>query len=150
MSKRIEQLYKMADEAKIIIDEKCPEEIIAMSIKFPNGRKVISLSDLSVNPDNIYTKLECFAHEMGHCATDSFYEGYSPLERRAKHEYKADKWAINYLIPFEDLCQAVSSGYRELWQLAEYFNVSTVFIEKAIQMYEQHGQTVPKEFYCNE
>ena len=32
------------------------------------------------------------AHEAGHCITGSFYNLYAPLDRRSKHERRADKW----------------------------------------------------------
>ena len=150
MSKKIDKLYKMADNKNILIDERCPQKIIAISIKLSDGTKIISLSDFNVNNSEEYTKLECFAHEMGHCVTDSFYAPYSSLEQRGKHEYRANKWAINYIIPFNELCQAVADGNYELWQLAEHFDVSLSFVEKAINFHAQHGKTVPKELYCNE
>lgn len=151
MRKRTADLYILAQECDIPIDENCPESIISMSVKLPDGTKVIGLSKFvkqtEDSPQKPYTKLECLAHELGHCMTDSFYAGYSPLEKRAKHEYRADKWAINYLIPFDALCQAVSEGNRELWQLAEYFDVGPSFIEKAISYHEQHGNIVPTTLY---
>ena len=141
----------MAVNELIYIDENCPEEVISMSIRYSDGFRIISLSKFEKPtedaPKKPYTKLECFAHEMGHCITDSFYAGYSPLEKRAKHEYRADKWAINYLIPFDALCQAVSEGNCELWQLAEYFDVGEPFVEKAIAYHEQHGNSVPFNLY---
>ena len=150
---KTENLYLLAAEHGIPVDDHCPDSIISMSVKLPNGVKVIGLS-----PDKTYlseesppyTKLECFAHEMGHCMTESFYSVWSPLETRAKHEARAHKWAANYVIPFSELRSAVSAGNRELWQLAEYFDVSPAFVEKAIQIHEQHGNVVPKEFYAND
>lgn len=154
MRKRTTDLYSLAHECGIPIDENCPEAIISMSVKLPGGMKVIGLSKFvkptEDSPKKPYTKLECLAHELGHCMTDSFYAGYSPLEKRAKHEYRADKWAINYLIPFDALCQAVSEGNRELWQLAEYFDVGEPFVEKAIAYHEQHGNPIPQTLYSND
>lgn len=151
MNNRINDLYRLADERHYYIDESCPSSIVAMSVKLRNGKKIISLSKFDEpaedEPEKPYTKLECFAHEMGHCITDSFYVGYSPLEKRAKHEYRANKWAVNYLIPFSALCKAVKEGNREIWQLAEYFDVGEPFIQKAIAYHEQHGNTVPLHFY---
>lgn len=151
MNDRIKDLYCLADERHYYVDESCPRSIVAMSVKLRNGEKIISLSKFEKPtedaPKQPYTKLECFAHEMGHCMTDSFYVGFSPLEKRAKHEYRADKWAINYLIPFDALCQAVQEGNHELWQLAEYFDVGEPFVEKAIAYHEQHGNVVPAALY---
>lgn len=90
-TKKLDKLYILADENNIPIDEKCPKSIKSMSVRFHDGSKVIGLSD---NEDIEYSRLERLAHEMGHCMTDSFYEGYSPFELRAKHEYKANAWQL--------------------------------------------------------
>ena len=140
---RLEELYDLAIENGIPIDESCPEKIISMSVRLPNGMKIVSLS--KEQPQ--FTHIESLAHEMGHCMTDSFYLGCSPLELRSKHEYRANKWATDYLIPFSMLCEAVKNGCRELWQLAEYFDVSSAFIEKAIQIHATRGYTVPTNYY---
>ena len=144
MKKNIDHLYEMAYESLIFVDEECPEEIVSMSIKFPNGFKAISLPQKNNESaeQKKYTKLECFAHEMGHCATDSFYTRDTSYRKRLKHEYRANKWAIDYLIPFDELSKAVNEGNRELWQLAEYFDVGEPFVEKAIIYHAQHGRVV--------
>lgn len=141
---KLNNLYILAEKNNIPIDENCPAQIVSMSLKLKDGTKIIGISDVD---NSEYTKLELVAHEMGHCITDSFYVGYSPFELRAKYERRADRWAVNRLVPFRSLCRAVEDGYRELWELAEYFDVSCQFIEKAIKMYEQKGNVVPPELY---
>ena len=154
MNNRLIDLYRLADEQNYYVDESCPRSIVAMSVKLSTGEKIISLSDFSSEDppsEKIpYTKLECFAHEMGHCETDSFYGFFSSLETRGKHEYRANRWAINYLIPFAELCRAVAEGNRELWQLAEYFEVSEEFIERAINYHKQCGNEVPRSLYLKD
>lgn len=76
------------------------------------------------------------AHEMGHCITGSFYNPYSGLDIRGRHEYRADKWAIKKLVPKDELEEAVHDGYYECWQLAEYFNVTCEFMAKALALYK--------------
>lgn len=144
--RKIDRLYDIAEKNNIPIDENCPKNIKSMSVRFYDGSKVIGLSD---DDDTEYTKLERLAHEMGHCMTESFYEGYSPFELREKHEYKANAWAVNEIVPFAELCKAVKKGYRELWELAEHFNVSSRFMEKAITIHSLHGRIVPPELYAD-
>ena len=150
---KLNDLYELAQKHQIPVDEQCPESIISMSVRLQSGKKIIAISPNSTYEDyeshtvSDYTKLECFAHEMGHCMTDSFYAGYSPFELRAKHENRANAWAVNRIVPFSDLCDAVKGGCRELWELAEYFGVSQSFIEKAIKIHERNGHIVPKELY---
>ena len=141
--RKIDELFQLAEDNGIPIDEDCPREIKSMSVRFSDGSKVIGLSD----DDSEYTKLERMAHEMGHCMTESFYDGYSPFEIRERHEYRANAWAIKEIIPFVELCKAVKKGYRDLWDLAEYFSVSRYFVEKAVDYHAQHGRTVPAELY---
>ena len=143
-TEKLDALYDLASLCGIPVDEECPEEIVSMSVKLPTDVKIVSLSN-KMSEDS--TKLERFAHEMGHCMTDSFYAGYSPFELRVKHEKRANEWAIKHLVPFEELCEAVKSGYREIWELAEHFDVSCGFIEKTVRFYEENGQTVSPELY---
>ncbi|MEG0913311.1 MAG: ImmA/IrrE family metallo-endopeptidase [Oscillospiraceae bacterium] len=72
------------------------------------------------------------AHEIGHCVTGSFYNIYSPLDRRTKHEERANRWAIEKLMPLTDLRAALSCGNTEPWELADYFCVTCEFVELAL------------------
>lgn len=86
------------------------------------------------------------AHELGHCVTGSFYNRYSGLDVRQKHENRADKWAIEELIGEDALNEAVSAGYTELWELADYFNVSEAFMKKAVCWYKFENLDVDSYF----
>ena len=79
---------------------------------------------------------EQLAHELGHCMLGAFYTGSSPLELRAQKEYRANKWAIEKLIPFAELFEACKNGIIEIWDLAEYFEVSETFVKNAFTLYE--------------
>lgn len=79
------------------------------------------------------------AHEYGHCKTGSTHSVTSPLDLIQKHEYKANKAAVHMLIPYPALCDAINQGYTELWQLAEYFDVTEDFIRVADQIYRNEG-----------
>ena len=142
---KLDELYDLALANGIPVDENCPQALVSMSVRLPGGMKIVSLFNGEMENN---TKLECFAHEMGHCMTDSFYAGYSPFELRAKHENRANEWAANRLIPFDALCAAVKGGCRELWELAEYFDVSCSFVEKAIAVHKRNGCVVPPELYA--
>jgi len=76
------------------------------------------------------------AHEIGHCVTGAFYNRFSPNDIRQRYENRADRWAINELIPENKLIEAIETGHTEPWDLAEYFNVTQPFIEKAIGYYQ--------------
>ena len=153
---KISKLYEIALENEISVFEDCPEDIIAMAAKYPSGRKIVGLLNFSAidspfyysdRKKRAYTKLECLAHEIGHCMEDAFYGANDSYVFRCKQEARAEKWAIQYVIPFDNLCQAVKEGNKELWELSEYFNVSENFVKQAIQYYEQHNKNVPEEIY---
>lgn len=79
------------------------------------------------------------AHEIGHCETGSFYNRNSLCDTRARHEYRADKWAAHYLLPPDKLQEAVDDGCTEPWQLAEHFGVTEEFVRRAVYIYQCEG-----------
>ena len=141
---QLEKLYTLAENNQIAVVDTCPPELVSISIRFPDGSMLISSSDLSMAPVGT-TKLECFGHELGHCMTGSFYNLYSPFDIRAQHEFRANKWAINKLIPFSALIKAGKHGCRERYEFAEYFGVSEAFIQKAVDYHASHGNFLPHE-----
>lgn len=75
------------------------------------------------------------AHEIGHCVRGAFYNRYSKLDLISKHEYSADKWACENLLPKDEMIEAFNQGYVELWQIAEYFDVPEELVKKAMWIY---------------
>ena len=103
---------------------------------------------IMMDPSKLQAEAEqrqTLAHELGHCVTGSFYNRYAKLDLRQKHENRADKWAIEQLIPADALAQAVASGHTELWGLAEYFGVTEAFMKKALCWY--HHGNLASELY---
>ena len=143
---KLENLHSLAKEQRITILDSCPPELISISVRFPDGSMLISSSDLSMAPIGT-TKLECFAHELGHCMTGSFYNLYSPFDLRSRHEFRANKWAIKKLIPFSALIRAGKEGCRERHEFAEYFGVSESFIQKAVDYHASMGRFLPNESF---
>lgn len=74
------------------------------------------------------------AHELGHCVTGSFYNEYSLVDNRGKCEATADRWAVKKLINKNEFKRQIETG-MEVWDLAEYFNVTEDFIRKAYHLY---------------
>lgn len=83
----------------------------------------------------------CIAHELGHCETSSFYNQSNINDLWGRHEYRANKWAIKHCIPKNDLTAAIQAGYTELWELAEMFDITESFMQKAL-FYYQNGYIV--------
>ena len=123
-------LYRIAERQGITVDRFPLSENASVSVK--DGDK------LFVGLDNALCGVNervCLAHELGHCETYSFYNIHSPFDVRAKHERRADMWAIKKLVPKTVLKKALKSGYDNVYSLAEYFSVTTDFMQKAIDYY---------------
>ena len=123
-------LYNRADAQGIEVDD-VPMRSLT-SVSFPQGWIALDTAKIQTTAEH----KSILAHELGHVETGSFYNIYSPFDLRAKQERRADKAAIKMLVPFKRLLSAMRSGCREVWQLAEYFDVTEELINKAITLYE--------------
>lgn len=130
------ELYRYAENNEIDVDWIQMELASSLSIPLPDGTTAIALDPWKL--DTIQKEVLSLAHEMGHCCTGSFYNIFATHDIRQKHENKADKWAVEYLIPKAELDKAVAEGHTELWDLAEYFGVTEDFMKKTVCWYK-HG-----------
>lgn len=141
--KTLQECYRTAQQENIAVDHFPLRSRDALSIMEPDGTCYIAIDRRKLTSQNDErTKL---SHELGHCITGSFYNEYSNFDCRQRHENRADKWAIRYLIPVDALDDAVAMGHTELWALAEHFGVSEAFMKKAVCLYV-HGN-VAQELY---
>lgn len=126
-------LYRFADQNHVMVDcfELRKREALSLT---EDGKYYIAIDPFQLkSTQDEKVKL---SHELGHCLTGSFYNQWSTVDIRERHEYRADKWAVHKLLPFEEYQQALQEGYTEIWQLAERFNVAEDFIRRAIQIYQ--------------
>ena len=113
-----------------------------INIHYLKLRSVKSLSipdNIGINEKGIENCRElntCLAHELGHCSTNSLYTLKSKFETKERQEHRADRWAIETLIPFDELVKLIKKGVTEFWELSEYFEVSEDLIKKAYLLYE--------------
>lgn len=123
--------------------ELAKEEHIQIDLFPMNSVKACSIpNSIALNPNKIKTSREfkeCLAHELGHQATGSFYKLNSKFETRLRMEERSTRWAVQKLIPAEDLKIALKNGYTEVWQLAEYFDVPENFIRDTIRIHKLKG-----------
>ncbi len=116
------------------------ENIEIMNIDLPLTRSMSIMTDnldcyIGIDYKRIATKTEekvRLAHEVGHCVKGAFYNCHSKLDIISKHEYSADKWACEQLLPKDEMQEAFENGFVEVWQLAEYFEVSEDLVKKAL------------------
>ena len=62
-------------------------------------------------------------HELGHAATGALHKVDSPFETVERSEYRANRWVAEHFLPWEAFQEAISAGYTEPWQLAEFFDL---------------------------
>lgn len=125
-------LYRLAEAKGVVVD--CFQLGTRQSMSILDGKDCF----IAIDPFQLVSACDekmKLAHELGHCITGSFYNRYSELDIRQKHENRADRWAIRQLIPAEELKQAVKEGFTEPWELAEYFGVTEDFMRKAMRYY---------------
>ena len=101
--------------------------------------------DASVRDGDVQERVH-LSHELGHCVTGSFYNIHAAVDCRQRHENRANKWAIQALIPVEELDNAIAEGCTEDWELAERFGVTEDFIRKTV-CYYVHGNLAAELYF---
>lgn len=109
------------------------DQVPCVSIPLSDGTCAIALNPYQFK--SLADERYKLAHELGHCETSSFYNRFSPIDERGRYERRADRWAIKKLLPFEEMKAALSQGYTEIYELAEYFTVPEDLIHQAIEYY---------------
>lgn len=107
----------------------------ATSIMDDDGNCYIALNPYKLK--SVPDEMVKLAHDLGHCMTGSFYNRYSKLNNISQKEYRADRWAIQHLIPYYEFESALKNGYTEPWELAEYFSLPEEFVRRAIKYYKK-------------
>ena len=139
MNERLTEIYRQLHEQGVsVFDE---------AYSFSGGAKAAVIEaegayGIFIDASRLYDTAEeaCLvAHEAGHIMTGSTHRLSSPHELIGRHEYRAEKWAIKKLVPRDELDRAVRQGCIELWDMAERFNVTPQFMEKALCYYKRVG-----------
>ena len=141
---KLQDLYDLADEQNIEVIQYPMSKNGSLSVMSQNGSCYIGM-DERIQDGSAEERVH-LSHELGHCITGSFYNVYSALDVRQKHENQADKWAIKALIPQDALNAAVENGYTEIWELAELFDVTYEFMQKAV-CYYTHGNLAVQMYF---
>ena len=80
-------------------------------------------------------------HELGHAATGALHKVDSPFETVERSEYRANRWTAEHFLTADAFREAAAAGCRELWQLAEYFDLPEADVEKALTFWvERRGE----------
>lgn len=140
----LQELYRIAEERNIAVDHFSLKKREALAMMDEDGDCFVAIDPTKVTSEA--DERNKLGHEMGHCCTGSFYNEHSNYDCRQRHENRADKWAIQQLITVDDLDKAIAAGYTEMWDLAEYFEVSEDFVRKAV-CYYVHGNVATELYF---
>lgn len=76
-------------------------------------------------------------HELGHLATGALHKVDSPFELVERSEYRANRYVAQHCLTEADFRQAFQDGCRELWQLADYFDLPEQDIKNALTYWSE-------------
>jgi len=141
---QLRNLYEFAKQQNIEVIGYAMPENGSMSVMLEDGRCFVGMDD-SIRDGGVQERVH-LSHELGHCATGSFYNIYAAVDHRQRHENRANKWAIQALLPVEALDDAIAEGCTEVWALAERFQVTEDFIRKAVCFYV-HGNLAEELYF---
>lgn len=135
-----EKLYEFADEAGICVETRSfPSSLLGIYIKEPGLPPVIGLNKEILYDAKLHTCV--LAEEMGHYYTtagDCVSPCYSFNDRvvLSKKERLAMKWAVNFLIPINELAQAFREGLS-LQDMPDKLAVTQSFLDYSLMLYSK-------------
>lgn len=134
-----EELYQYAKQENILI-KKINFEVDEWEGQCFYDEKLNCIIYLSDNiDDDIYEKCT-LAHEIGHfkkCIEKNniLSESYQDTLIRSINEFRANKWAIDKLIPFETFKRFLGTNLSK-YEVARELEVTVEFVELACYIYE--------------
>lgn len=133
------QLLQLAERERIIVeywDFKEPLEAIYWN---QNGQASIGLSKTVLHNRAHHRTL--LAEELGHHFTGSgdriirVNSSYKDIIEIGQQEYRALKWAAQFIMPVIELEKAFAKGLRHCWELADYFTVDESLVRLRMMLY---------------
>ncbi len=116
------------------------EEVEIHEIELPERIKGLYYDNSIVINSRLKTNKErkcVLAEELGHYFTSVGDILNLKIESNRKQEIRARNWAIQKLVPFDELILAHQQGYVNVYELAEYFDVTEDFMKEAILFYQR-------------
>lgn len=103
----------------------------AKGIALPDNTVLIDVDKIETTEE----EKEVAMHEVAHIEIGTFYTAFSPLALKEKMEHKAKSHTIKMLVPMDELISHIKNGNNQIWELAEIFEVTPKFMQKAIDYY---------------
>lgn len=125
-------LYREAECSDITVDRFALPGTRSLSLMDEDGSCHIGMDHHLPNGSG---ELSALVHELGHCKTGAFYNQYSSLCCIHQQEARAWRWAVQRVLPRNELNNAIQSGLTEVWQLAEHFGVEESLVRYAFSLY---------------
>ena len=129
----INELYREADHRGVAVLCADTGTVKSMSVMADSGACYIG-----INPFMLHSEADevvCLAHELGHCARGAFYNRYSPLDIRSRHERRAKNWAIKKLVPKDELFALYETGTVSNSEVSEHFGITEEFLQQVLEYY---------------
>ncbi len=123
---KYEELLIEAEELGLTVEEKP----LISSYGRIKGNRVLIKGNLP-----IYTKTCTLAEEVGHHKTTVGNIIDQTNSDNQKQEYVARKWAYTKLIKLRDLIKASKNGCRNIYETAEYLEVTEKFLDDTLKYY---------------
>ena len=82
---------------------------------------------------------QILAEEMGHYYCNALYYLNDGIIQKSRCEYRARKWAYQYLIPINKLIDKINDGIVDTYELADYFDVEPNYMYECINFYKEIG-----------
>lgn len=77
-------------------------------------------------------------HELGHTATGALHKVSSPFETVERSEHRAIRYTAEAYLTADGFRQAFAAGARELWELADYFDLPEEDVRTAYAYWTQN------------
>lgn len=133
----VTRLLNELDKSNIALYNSKNDCIEAASIEY-NGNYAIFLNAGKIkNTDDFFVKA---AHEYGHCSTGALHKLNSPFDVIGKHERIANQKSVEDFLPSEQILNAVKSGCRQLYEIADFVGMPEKFVKKAVEIYKLKGE----------
>ena len=88
---------------------------------------------------SITEEKELLAEELGHYYCNAFYNSNSDFSTISKKEYRANKWKCTVLVSANDFIDAFNKGLKNIYEIAEYLNLSEDTVAFAYNYYKENS-----------
>jgi Zn-dependent peptidase ImmA (M78 family) len=94
---------------------------------------------------SVYHYRSVLGHELGHFFTTQGSRSFKPyltFREQVENdicEYRANKWAANYLVPQLQLDKAIREGRTSIWELMDVFRVDEQTMLFRLELYQRAG-----------